>query len=532
MLQFRSSMEVLAAKRETWGSLAVVFLISLLLTLVWQWRGNAYGSEWSGDPDEPAHYVTGLMVHDYIAERLPAAPMAYAKRYYDFYPKVALGHWPPMFYVIQAAWTLLFTPSRISLLLLMAMLGAAWLTAGYIVVASLFPAWMAWASVVFLSATFDFQTSSRMVMAEIPVALFILLALVSLARYLDSSGPHQSWRDAVWFSVASLLAVLTKGTGIALVPMPFLSVVFGRRWRALRSWSLWLPPILVAIPAAVWFLAAPDALHQKVATLGGFGHFRWYRISESFDHWVFSLGVVGSLLALAGFLRNAWSVASGTENRGSWIVTVIFLPVTVACRIEFGVWDTKHLLTTLPLLMLCVWDGVSWILSGVPRFHKIGLAVATAALAVTAFRSASMLPPKMHLGLDRVARDLVSAPEYAHDRFLILSDGLGEGVFIAEVAAHEKRPGHVVERGSKLLVEESFMGDRARLFFSTPEELMGFFEKTPDRVVILDGVEGGAPFMSLVRETIRRNPGRWQHLGTYPRAGAPLAVEVLRLENG
>jgi hypothetical protein len=50
--------------------------------------------------------------------------------------------------------------------------------------------------------------------------------------------------------------------------------------------------------------------------------------------------------------------------------------------------------------------------------------------------------------------------------------------------------------------------------------------------VILDGVQGGAPFMSLVRETIRRNPGRWQHLGTYPRAGAPLAVEVLRLENG
>jgi hypothetical protein len=525
-------MEVLTAKRQTWGSLAVVFLLSLLLTLAWQWRGNAYASEWSGDPDEPAHYVTGLMVHDYIANRMPAAPMVYANRYYDFYPKVALGHWPPMFYVIQAAWMLLFTPSRISLLLLMATLGAVWLTASYAVVASLFPPWMAWLSVAFLSATFDFQSSSRMVMAEIPTALFTLLALVFLARYLDSSGSRQAWREVAWFSVASLFAVLTKGTGIALAPMLLLGVLIGRRWRAVRSWSFWLAPVSVAVVAAVWYLAAPAALHQKVATLGGFGRLRWFRIGETLDHWMFSLGWAGSALALGGWLRNAWGIASGSEKRGLWVVTVIFLPVTVVCRMEFGPWETRHLLTTLPLLMLCEWDGVTWILSSVPPFRKIGWAVAAAALAVTAIRSVSTMPPKVHLGLDRVARDLVSAPEYARDRFLILSDPQGEGAFIAEVAAHEKRPGHIVERGSKILAEENLMGNRFRLFYTTPEELMRFFEKTPHRIVIVDGVEEGAPFMSLVRETIRRNPGRWQHLGTYPRAGAPLAVEVLRLENG
>ena len=214
----------------------------------------------------------------------------------------------------------------------------------------------------------------------------------------------------MWFSLASLVAVLTKGTAIALAPMPFLGVWLGRRWRLLRSASLWIPPLLVAILAAVWFLAAPDALHQKVANLGGFGHFRENRIGETFEHWIMSLGVAGSVLALAGFLRIAWGVALGTERRGLWVVTVLFLPVTIACRIEFGVWDAKHLLTTLPLLMLCVWEGVDWILSSVPRFRKVGLALATAALAVTAIRSVSMMPPKIHLGLDLVARDLVSDP--------------------------------------------------------------------------------------------------------------------------
>ncbi len=524
-------MDVSGGKGTPRARLAVVFCVSLLLTLAWQWRGNAYGSEWTGDPDEPAHFVTGLMVHDYIANGLPGPPMAYAQRYYDFYPKVALGHWPPVFYVIQAAWTLLFTPSRISLLLLMATLGGLWLTASYVVVAACFPDWTAWASVIFLSTTFDFQSSSRMLMAEIPVALFALLALGALARYLDRSDlGDQDWRDALGFSGASLVTVLTKGTGIALAPMQLLAVLFGRRWRTLRSVSFWLPPLAAAVFAAVWFLTAPEALHQKVAMLGGLGLLRWWRIQDSFEHWRFSLGVAGSLFAMVGFVRKAWGVSAATERRGLWIVAVLFLPVTLACRVLFGPWETKHLLTTLPLLLLCLCEGIAWLLTKVPRYRKAALAVAVGALAVTVVRSVTATRPKIHLGLDRVARDLVTAPEYANDRFLILSDSLAEGVFIAEVASREMRPGHVIERGSKVLAEESLMGDRVRLLFATPEELMRFFEQTPNRIVIVDGVESDVPVLGLVRETIRRYPRRWRHLGTYVRNGAPLPLELLRLK--
>jgi Dolichyl-phosphate-mannose-protein mannosyltransferase len=512
---------------ERWAHFAKVFVISALLTLTWQWKGNAYQAEWSGDPDEPAHYVTGLMVHDYIAHGLFSSPMAYAKRYYDFYPKVALGHWPPLFYVIQSAWTLIFTPSRVALLLLLATLGALWLTAAFATINFLFPTWMAWASVVFLSATSDFQLSSRMVMAELPVAIFTLFALWSLARYLDRSGAD--WRDAAWFSVASLAAVLTKGTGIALAPLPLLGAVLGRKYRILRSLSFWLPILLVAVLAAVWFLGAPDALHQKVTTLGGFGLLRWYRIGDTLQHWMLSLGIFGSGLAAIGFLRKVWMVASGSEMSGLWTVTVIFLPVIVICRILFGPWEVRHLLTTLPLLMLCLCEGLSWILT-IPRFRIAILGIAAAALAATAVRSVATTPPKVHLGLDRVAHDLLSNPGYDRDRFLILSDSVGEGVFIAEVASHETRPGHVVERGSKVLAEGSFGGDRIHLFFTTPEELMQFFEKTPERIVVLDGIQSSLPFIELVREAIRKYPGRWRHLATYPRAEAPLPIEVLCIQ--
>jgi hypothetical protein len=93
-----------------------------LATACLQRTSGAFQSDFSAYPDEPAHYVTGLMVRDYLAGLFPAAPMRYAENYYIHYPQVAFGHWPPVFYIVQAMWTLCFGVSRSSLLLLMAAL--------------------------------------------------------------------------------------------------------------------------------------------------------------------------------------------------------------------------------------------------------------------------------------------------------------------------------------------------------------------------------------------------------------------------
>ena len=50
--------------------------------------------------------------------------MEFAENYYVHYPEVALGHWPPTFYVVQALWTLPFFASRGSVILLMSVLTA------------------------------------------------------------------------------------------------------------------------------------------------------------------------------------------------------------------------------------------------------------------------------------------------------------------------------------------------------------------------------------------------------------------------
>src|SRR3974390_765905 len=91
----------------------------VMATILRQGRGNAYWSEFGGYPDEPAHYVTGLMIRDYVASGFPGSPVAYAENYYLHYPKVAFGIWGPLLHFTEAAWTLVFPPSRASMLALM-----------------------------------------------------------------------------------------------------------------------------------------------------------------------------------------------------------------------------------------------------------------------------------------------------------------------------------------------------------------------------------------------------------------------------
>jgi len=101
-----------------------LFFLFLGIIVTFQWHGNAFRAEFGGTPDEPAHYVTGLLVRDYITSGWPANPLEYARNYYVHYPKLGLGHWPPFFYVVQTAWSLVFTPSRVSMILLMGVLTA------------------------------------------------------------------------------------------------------------------------------------------------------------------------------------------------------------------------------------------------------------------------------------------------------------------------------------------------------------------------------------------------------------------------
>src|SRR5262249_27717347 len=66
-------------------ALLCVYLIAALCIQLYGTR--AFASELGAYSDEPAHYVTGIMVHDYLTHAFPHNPMAFARDFYDRFPK-------------------------------------------------------------------------------------------------------------------------------------------------------------------------------------------------------------------------------------------------------------------------------------------------------------------------------------------------------------------------------------------------------------------------------------------------------------
>ena len=62
------------------------------------WPGNLVGS------DETAHFVTGVMVRDYLHHVLDTSPLGFVESFYVRFPRVAIGHWPPAYYGLQGIW--------------------------------------------------------------------------------------------------------------------------------------------------------------------------------------------------------------------------------------------------------------------------------------------------------------------------------------------------------------------------------------------------------------------------------------------
>ena len=201
-----------AGIRMTSRATLIGFVVFLAFAVILQALSGAYAVDFAGNPDEPAHYVTGVMVRDYLAAFPWQPPMTFARNFYSHYPIVAIGHWPPMFYVAQAAWTLPFGVSRLSVLLLMAILSAATATVVFASWRRRFGNAAAGAlALAFLSVPIV-QEHGRMVMAEMLVALFTLLAVAAYRRYLETGH----WRDSLQFALAASAAILTKPNGLAL----------------------------------------------------------------------------------------------------------------------------------------------------------------------------------------------------------------------------------------------------------------------------------------------------------------------------
>jgi hypothetical protein len=72
------------------------------------------------------------------------------------------------------------------------------------------------------------------------------------------------------------------------------------------------------------------------------------------------------------------------------------------------------------------------------------------------------------------------------DVTLVSSDARGEGMFISEVAMHERRPGHVIQRASKALANSAWSGSGYAPLFKEDDDLFAFLTSGKIQYLAID----------------------------------------------
>jgi len=508
---------------------AVAFCLFLGLFSFLAWRSGVFSDELIGETDEAAHYVTALLVHDYVASGFTATPIEFASNFYLHYPRVGIGHWPPVFYVILAGWMFIFGDSPNAALALVIVMTAVLAFLVYRAVCSEFGSEAAAvaAAALFLCIP-SVQSYGRMVMADLPVALFSFGAVLAWIQFLQT----ERRRSALLFALLAALAILTKGNGYALIFVPPVSIALARRWRLLKNTDLWLAAAAVAALTIPWNLFTQDLIVPTMQQTFGTG----FLIKGGLFYLTALLkapGPVVTAFALIGIVVTSIIPIRSSGVKPFWAsMFALLVGGQVFHNVVPAGFETRYLIGSFAAYIIFMVAGVDWIARRLSQYiRRTYTAVSCAALIAAAFFITTFeIPRKRAFGYDQVAEGLLREPAFAKARFLCASSADGEGLLISEIAHREKRPGHIIARATQVLAVSGWNGENYRTLAQTPQEIGERLAAIPADVIVLDRTPGIAiPHVALLAATVKGDP-RWQLHSVYPHTIKPTTLANARIE--
>jgi hypothetical protein len=530
MLEIRS---LINARIPTAAKLTGVFLVLFAEAVCLQFLGGAFSSDYGGFSDEAAHYVTALMVRDFLLSGDFSAPMRFAEDYYLFYPKVAIGNWPPVLYGVLGFWFIVFGASRISAMLFVAATAAATGTAIHRVAQSELNPLAGWFCAVLFIAVPLTQRSTGLVMLEHLVAFFTFLAAIFLAAFFRKPTISSS----LAFGLIATLAIMTRGSAWSIGLMPGLSMLFMWRFATMKTWALWISAVPVLVVCVPWYLATAG-MAQGAWTGSGLDLDFVANALPSFLAYIYSaLGpviLISALIGVGSKLVMPFKNPSQPENPiWATCAAMIFATYVFHSIVPASI-DARYMLPTLPGLLLFSAAGIQWTSDRLAaKRASLPASFALYILIIAAFGMANFNVQVIENGgysgaVEKIASRFPGSPLV----LLIDADSSGEGSVVAAAAGLEARK-MLVLRGTKVLVQEDWLGRKPKERFGTPKEIADLLGRVPVDVVMLDDSIGGEQprkYRALLRAVLQSENSAWIEFGRFPvvRAGSetPNALRV------
>ncbi len=486
-----------------WAVFALLAALAVVLG-----RADRDTPEFGRHPDEAAHFITGTLVHDWVKAGFPCPVVDYALRYYARYPKVALGHWPPVYYCVQGIWYTIFGVSRESATALTSTISVVFLVVLFECLRRRVAAPAAFLASLLVSGSFVFQYVNSVFMADMLVAVLSIGAIWCFSIYLDRGD----LASVLGFGVLSALAILTKQDAIVLAVVPPLSVLVRGRWELLKDWRFYIPAIVVVALCApyYWFTlglthSAWDGLARKSLTQKAWFLAGGFALCGPISHVLSLFGVVAALIAA----RRSSQVANFMTVLSMHAVGVI--GVQMSTPVSF---DPRYRTALIPISAFFAASAFQAVLGwkhGKPALKLAGLTVVTGLLIFSRPLNAA----RKVSGYRQAVESLPEQPGF--QVVMVCSDPQGDGAVTAEFRLQRPSGRFLVVRADKVLASATWMNQHYRLLHETPEAVEDYLVVQPVHYVLIDdwGKESGAHY-DVLQELLKAHPDRFPLLGSFP----------------
>lgn len=396
-----------------------VFPFTVVLTFLGAaqvWLG-AFHAELTGDA--ASHFVSGIFIADLLRGGL-AHPIERLRDFAAHYPFVNIGAWPPAYYGIEAVWSFL-APSDGRMLVLSAIMAAlvaatiyAMLRLRLGVIPAVFGAGATVLSPLVLSQVMN-------LMLDIPVTLGCLAATGAFAQFLRSGRAL----PAVLFAVIAAATLMVKGNAGCLALLPPIAIAATRRFERLHSPWLWATIPIVLILAGPWYLFTHKMTEQGYRGAAGIS---WAAnsLQSNFQALVLAVGA-GALLAAAGGILLVFRHGRSSDPLWGSLFALAFSVLLFLAIVPVAL-DARYVMPAVPPLFALAAFAVSRFPSNWTRN------AAFAALLLMLVPGILAIPHRASLGVSEAVETALRQMPRNNRALLVVSDDVGEGAAISELA--------------------------------------------------------------------------------------------------
>lgn len=443
--------------------------------------------------DEPSHFVNSYFIWEYLHEGLFTNPITFAEQFYIAFPKLSLGHWPPLYYTLVSGLFLLFPAVPET---------AIWINLFVIVIVGFLLAMLLRASIglslsfmsalVFILLPMTLESLSFFMLDQ-PLTLVVLLAANVWRRF----SYRPSYILGLLYGILAAAAILVKGNGWLLGLFPIFHILIAHRWALLRDPRTYAGALLCLLAVVPWY-----AVTAKISA-DGFNYtfgidYAIKALAQNLLTLHHEVGFVGLSLALLSLTR-LWGARKMQKEKIALVnisVSIILAVLMLQSLVPVDIVN-RYMIPAMPFLLILAMIGVAEI--GSFTYFKVRTRLllgvqfmSVALLLLPSLMNLSAVTPQVDLRMSEVAAMVVN-PQQTQ---VAVIDGSpsGEGAFIAEALVASRARDLYVVRSSSILSKSNFMGTSYQLLVQTPDGIRDLLRNLGAQHIVLERQKGGNLF--------------------------------------